>query len=339
MEVASAPDEVPRASGGGAMPAAEHSAVPMPASSEPSATALPWSPFAIKHYSDADSRLQPYPLPLPPAPQPFPLSQQAPVAPYQGPVPYPPQPQLTPLQAAMLAPVPLVYAPIAAPRCTWAAGARLALNAAAVVLAALCALRYGAIPLQATGGAAAVAYVIYVCLSLSGADAQALRNHMGTAELLQHTAAVRAARPDVWARIECYHMEHRTRTVTRNGKSHRESYTVRVVTHTAAESWRFGICRDISGPPVYEPSIPMLEVHFKPVQDFFDEASHSAFESWRANFFARNRRDARACRAFFCIARARRRAARALAHLPLAPSPPRRRTPPLCAQSKTRARA
>lgn len=187
---------------------------------------------------------------------------------------------------------------------------------------------------KAFGAAAGVLYVVYLLVCLCSPSAKALRNHMDTAGLLAHTQSVRAARPEVWAAIVCYHHETRTRHVTRKGKdgkshSHTETYTVKVVTHSARGTWGYATCRDTSGPPVYQPYLSTLEVHFKPcvahcaslpllslstsplpilpphlfflglppllaarsVQDFLDQASFAAFHSWQSSFFAANRRD------------------------------------------------
>lgn len=77
------------------------------------------------------------------------------------------------------------------------------------------------------------------------------------------------------------------------------AYREKVVTHTAAEDWQYGTCRDISGPPVYQPYIPQVELHVKTVQDFSDATSYQVYVGWRESFFQRNIRDVhqdRSCR-------------------------------------------
>ncbi len=69
------------------------------------------------------------------------------------------------------------------------------------------------------------------------------------------------------------------------------AYREKVVTHSAAEDWQYGTCRDISGPPVYQPYIPQVELHVKTVQDFSDATSYQVYEGWRESFFQRHSRD------------------------------------------------
>ena len=229
--------------------------------------------------------------------------------------------------------------PLTAPEFGGWGVAALLFNAAVVALLVCVGLNVGG-KRSEYSGAAAAAYLVYLLVCLCSPSARALRNHMSTAELLDYTQAVRSTRPVLWASIECYHHETRTRVVTRtdkNGKSHShrgaqarpgtsstpatrgrtsacacahapapppltrtapffprrtETYTVKVVTHSASDNWAFGTCRDTSGPPVYQPHISMLQIHFKPVQDFLDQASASAWAAWRAHFWAANTRDA-----------------------------------------------
>ena len=273
--------------------------------SSPSERALPLSPWAIHHYEDiappqpwqppaqSASPVTTYPPPyaqppyaqqpsFPPAPQPYPGGDH---------VAYPmPSPE-----GAMMAPAPMLYAPVEAPMLSCGNFNRICMNLTAIaMLVCLCLM-----PDPRSYGVLFIAsYVGMLFWSLfASPDAQALRNHMNAAELINHTAAIRAARPTPWAEIVCFHHETRTRTVTRNGKTRTETHTVKVVTHQAREEWQYGIARDVSGPPVYHPNIALLEVHFKPVQDFYDKASFDAYHSWRHSFFARNRRDAGECQA------------------------------------------
>ena len=177
----------------------------------------------------------------------------------------------------------------------WTVGA-LALNAAFVAAIACAALNLYSRRTE-LGVAAGVLYLMYLAVCLGSPSATALRNHMGALELLAHTQAVRMQRPEVWVSIVCYHFEQRTRQVmsTRNGKTkmRTEHYTEKVVTHSARAAWRYRWFRDTSGPPVYHPELPMIEIHFKPVQDFADSASSAAFQAWRAAFLEANTRDQR----------------------------------------------
>ena len=149
----------------------------------------------------------------------------------------------------------------------WGAAALL-FNAAVLALLLCVALDAGGAR-QALAAAAGLAYLVYLALCLCSPSAKALRNCMGAAALQAHTAGVRAGRPEVWAQVVCWHNETRTRHVTETGKdgkrhSRRETYTVRVETHRARGAWGYRGVRDISGEPVHQPYLPMLEVHYKP---------------------------------------------------------------------------
>ena len=233
--------------------------------------------------------LQPYPGPQQQQPPPFPqLTQPT----FPQPYPQPPfQPPADPTPSALQSSGPRLEAPTVN---AWTVCALL-LNGAFIAATAFTVLGVGG-SRQTMGAAAGVLYAVYLGACLCSPSAIALRNHVSTMELLALTQELRSQRPDVWAAIVCFHYEHRTRRVTRkssNGRSHThtEHYTEKVVTHRARASWGYRGCRDTSGPPVYEPHLPMVEIHFKPVQDFFDAASHAAFEGWRAQFLEANRRD------------------------------------------------
>ena len=313
-------------------------------SSEPTATALPLSQWAIldDHSPATEAALdgldKPKQSPLlsygtapsaPPAEQPLQPSGAFYPAP-QGPQGafFPPPQAVAPLSAGP---------PLTAPAFGGWGVAAMLFNAAVVALLVCVGLNVGG-KRNEYSGAAAASYFIYLLVCLCSPSARALRNHMSTSELLDYTQAVRSTRPVLWASIVCYHYETRTRVVSRtdkDGKRHThtgapparqapcappatagalsstcarppppphthspfhlraaETYTEKVVTHSASANWAYGTCRDISGPPVYQPHISMLQIHFKPVQDFLDSASASAWVAWRSHFYASNTRDA-----------------------------------------------
>jgi hypothetical protein len=172
-----------------------------------------------------------------------------------------------PYSAAAAAPL-SAGPPLEAPSLGCWGWAALLFNAAVLALLLCVALDAGGAR-QALGAASGLAYLAYLALCLCSPSAKALRNCMSAAALQAHTAAVRAARPEVWAEIVCWHNETRTRHVTETGKdgkkhSRRETYTVRVETHRARGAWGYRGVRDISGEPVHQPYLPMLEVHYKP---------------------------------------------------------------------------
>jgi hypothetical protein len=114
-----------------------------------------------------------------------------------------------------------------------------------------------------------VSYLLYIFTSLCSPSAKALRNLASSSEVLELTSALRRTKPDAWARIECYHYEERTRHVThtdKDGNTHHssETYTVKVVTHSARASWGYSSCTDSSGPPVYQPWLRVLQIAFEP---------------------------------------------------------------------------
>ena len=237
-----------------------HSEPPMPAPGAP-AKADPLQ----DEYAAAAATYQGAPAPAPSAPPaalgPYVPGQPLPGAPASGAF-YP-----APLAAAAAAPL-SAGPPLQAPALGCWGVCAMAFNTAVLVLLLCVALDVSGAR-QPLGAAAGGAYLVYLVLCLCSPSAKALRNSMGSRELLAHTHAVRAARPEVWAAIECWHNETRTRHVTetdKDGKTHRrrETYTERVVTHRARGTWGYRGCRDISGEPVYQPYLPMLEVHFKP---------------------------------------------------------------------------
>lgn len=63
------------------------------------------------------------------------------------------------------------------------------------------------------------------------------------------------------------------------------------MTHSASDDWRYGACRDTSGPPVYAPTIPTLLVSVELVQEFDSAESAEACAAWKRDFFASNTRD------------------------------------------------
>lgn len=70
--------------------------------------------------------------------------------------------------------------------------------------------------------------------------------------LLRNMDYVRSKRPEIKFHVECYHMETRTKTVTRkiNGRTERrtETYEVKVVTHRATKEYKYRWCRDLTSP-------------------------------------------------------------------------------------------
>jgi hypothetical protein len=298
----------PPAQPAGEQPYPAGGAAPPDAQAYPAGGALPPQP-----YPDA---AQPYPYPAAgeamAQPYPYPAAGGAMAQPYPAAQPYYPAGQPAPFPQLTAPPMP--YPPYPPPPADPVAvqqssGPRLEahkmdhhtslaaiLNVSSVAMLVCCILNvYGFRTIYAV--AFALLYFLYVCVSLSSPSAVALRNHMGTLEVLAHTHEVRMQRPEVWCNIVCFHMEQRTRHVVRtvNGKArmHTEHYQEKVVTHTARAAWGYRWFRDISGPPVYHPELPTLEIHFKPVQDFADPASAAAFHDWRAEFLRANTRDSR----------------------------------------------
>ena len=136
-------------------------------------------------------------------PSPFAVNFFAGAAPVLAPV----QPTASPLAAAQ---PPVVYEPILSeshdPCTKW----RLLLNVACIAVFAT----VGALQLTPLGEGVrnyaflgGLLWLFYVQLSLcQSSDASALRNHMPPMELLAFTARLRAAPPQVWAEIECFHV-------------------------------------------------------------------------------------------------------------------------------------
>ena len=156
-------------------------------------------------------------------------------------------------------------------------------------------------PVLASAGAA---YLVYALVALCSPSGEALRNCMTQGELDAYVGRVRRAAPTVTASIVCYHYESRREKVHYKDSEGKERHrhvtrTVRVDTHSASESWAYAWCRDVSGPPVYQPHLAAVRVHIVAVQDFTGAPSRAAFDRWKAHFFARHTRDAhqdRSCR-------------------------------------------
>ena len=144
---------------------------------------------------------------------------------------------------------------------------------------------------------AACVYFFYLCCSLCSPSARALQNRMSQSQLDALVEQLRRARPSVTAQSTSYHYETRTRredyTDDKGHKHHRHvEYTEKVVTHTAREAWAYSFCRDVSGPPVFQPHLRSLLVKLGKVQDFSDAGSRAAYDAWLGYFRQRHNRDA-----------------------------------------------
>lgn len=164
-------------------------------------------------------------------------------------------------------------------------------------VALLAALGASAADPRALGGAFAACYVAYLVTCCCSPTGRSLRNVMDQSELDAYVRRLRAVAPVVEATISCYHYEtrHRTERWTETDKDgnthHRHRHVrdrVRVDTHFAREAWRYAWCRDVSGPPVYQPTISALRVRIKAVQDFTGASARALFDSWRDDFYRRN---------------------------------------------------
>jgi TMEM151 family len=125
---------------------------------------------------------------------------------------------------------------------------------------------------------------------LCSPSSRALRSVVSQDELDEYVNDLRRTRPVVKASIQNYHYESRQVQETytdKDGKSHTRwrTKTYRVNTHYAAERWAYDSVRDVSGPPVYQPEITALRIHFRAVQDFSSAESRAAFERWREKFY------------------------------------------------------
>ena len=162
----------------------------------------------------------------------------------------------------------------------------------------IAALASGSLKQQSMFIAAGVGYLVYIIVSLCSPSGKALRNCMSQAEFDAYVSRIRRTSPKVTASITCYHYEtrhHRESYTDKDGERHHRHYTTeeRVVTHSAKESWAYAWCRDVSGPPVYQPHLRAVRVRVAAVQDFTSRESRAVYDAWKANFFSRNISDAR----------------------------------------------
>lgn len=141
------------------------------------------------------------------------------------------------------------------------------------------------------GAAAGVSYALYLLATLCSPRVHALHNSVDQAQLDAIVHKLRLTRPVIVATSVSWHNETRTRTIKTtdsDGYDHysEEDYTVRVTTHTAKEPFPFRRCRDVSGPPVYQPHVRSLRVRFRKVIDFASWEAKQAYEAWKAGFYA-----------------------------------------------------
>merc|ERR1712096_136877 len=120
---------------------------------------------------------------------------------------------------------------------------------------------------------------------------------MGTGEgAHKHVKKVKRAPPSIVWHIECYHMETRTRIVSYtdnegNRQTRIETYTVRIVTHTASRSYRYDAWDDVSGdlPPLDDYKLTKLTIGKKWV--FADAFTETDYYNRQTNWIIRNDRD------------------------------------------------
>lgn len=169
------------------------------------------------------------------------------------------------------------------------------LNVATIVLLIACGAARA--DLRTTFGAAAGGcYALYIIATLCSPRVHALHNSVDQAQLDAIVRKLRLTRPVIVATSVSWHYETRTRTVTTTDSDGRhyhseEEYTVRVTSHTAKQAFAFRWCRDVSGPPVYQPHVRSLRVRFRTVIDFASWEAKQAYEAWKAGFFAAHNRD------------------------------------------------